>query len=247
MRERYMAENNLRSFTGLNVTNNRIDVLMADFSGLKSLEKIVSDKLNSLVARPDTQFRIGMVGRGSMSRQDFDGWFSELIRQELGKTLGIIRNKAIAKARAAGAGSASTAVLRRMYKDEFGGNVNIASPRGRIVSRDRVVPEPNGGRSGIRRPRTVKPRTEKLRKYYGPDRGFVLRVLEGGRDVFMATPEGPTGRRSKATYGRRGAIAPRSFFHSMSSDMELAAQQLGQTLMGNVEEWIDQLFTETTE
>ena len=242
-----MAENYLRSFTGLNVTNNRIDVLMADFSGLKSLEKIVSDKLNSLVARPDTQFRIGMVGRGSMSRQEFDGWFSELIRVELGKTLGIIRNKAIAKARAAGAGSASTAVLRRMYKDEFGGNVNIASPRGRIASRDRIVPEPNGGRSGIRRSRTVKPRTEKLRKYYGPDRGFVLRVLEGGRDVFMATPEGPTGRRSKATYGKRGAVSPRSFFHSMSSDMELAAQELGQTLIDNVEKWVEQQFTDITE
>ena len=89
-----MADNYLRSFTGLNVTNSRIDILMADFSGLKSLEKIVSDKLNSLVAKPDTQFRIGMVGRGSMSRQDFDGWFSELIRKELGETLGIIRNKA---------------------------------------------------------------------------------------------------------------------------------------------------------
>ena len=242
-----MAENYLSSFTGLNVTNNRIEGLMADFSGLKSLEKIVSDKLQSLVARPETQFRIGMVGRGSMSRHEFDGWFSEVIRQELGKTLGIIRNKAIAKARAAGAGSASAAVIRRMYKDEFGGNVNIASPRGRISSRDRIVPEPTGGKSGIRRPRTVKPRTEQLRKYFGPDRGFVLRILEGGRDVFMATSDGPTGRGSKATWGRRGAIAPRSFFHGMSTDMEMAAQQLGQTLIGYVEEWIEKQFTETTE
>ena len=242
-----MADEFLRSFTGLNVTNNRIDGLMADFSGLKSLEKIVSDKLNSLVARPDTQFRIGMVGRGSMSRQDFDGWFSELIRVELGKTLGIIRNKAIQKARSVGAGSASSAVLRRMYRDEFGGNVNIASPRGRICQRDRVVRAPDGGKSGIRRPRTVKPRTEQLRKYFGPDRGFVLRVLEGGRDVFMATPEGPTGRGSEATYGSRGAMEPRSFFHALSNDMELAAQQLGQTLIGNVEKWAEQQFTETTE
>jgi hypothetical protein len=61
MGEGCMADNYLRSFTVLNVTNNRIDGLMADFSGMKSLEKIVSDKLNSLVARPDTQFRIGMV------------------------------------------------------------------------------------------------------------------------------------------------------------------------------------------
>ena len=229
---------NLRSFTGLNVTNNRIDGLMADFSGLKSLEKIVSNKLNSLVARPDTQFRIGMVGSGSMSRQDFDGWFSELVRQELGKTLGIIRNKAVVKGRSAGAGSASSAVLRRMYKGEFAGNINIASQRGRISSRKRLY-EP-----GTKKQRYVGERTKKINEYYGPDRGFILRFLEGGTDVRTAKTYGPTGRGSKASWGARGNIAPRSFFHTMSSDMEQAAQQLGQTLSGYVEKWMETNFKE---
>ena len=233
-----MEENYLRSFKGLSVTNNRIDGLMADFSGLKSLEKIVSDNLNSLVARPDTQFRIGMVGRGTMSRQDFDGWFSELIRQELGKTLGIIRNKAIAKARVAGAGSASSAVLRRMYKDEFTGNVNIASPRGRICNRTRNY------QPGWLKLRHVGDRTKKINEYYGPDRGFILRFLEFGTDVRTAKTFGPTGRGSTATWGARGNIEPRSFFHTMQSDMEQAAQQLGQTLAGYVEKWIETRFKE---
>jgi hypothetical protein len=236
-----MADNYLRSFTGLNVTNSRIDGLMADFSGLKSLEKIVSDKLNSLVAQPDTQFRIGMVGRGSMSRQDFDGWFSELIRKELGKTLGIIRNKAIQKARIVGAGSASTAVLRRMYKDEFGGNINIASPRGRISNRRRLY-EP-----GTKKPRHVGDRTKKTNEYYGPDRGFILRFLEFGTDVRTAKTFGPTGKGSTASWGARGNIQPRSFFHTMGSDMEQAAQQLGQTLAGSVEEFIEKAFKEAEE
>jgi hypothetical protein len=233
-----MEENYLRSFKGLSVTNNRIDGLMADFSGLKSLEKIVSDNLNSLVARPDTQYRIGMVGRGTMSRQDFDGWFSELIRQELGKTLGIIRNKAIAKARGVGAGSASTAVLRRMYKDEFTGNVNIASPRGRISSRTRKY------QPGWLKLRHVGDRTKKINEYYGPDRGFILRFLEFGTDVRTAKTFGPTGRGSTATWGARGNIAPRSFFHTMQSDMEQAAQQLGHNLTGHVERWIERAFKE---
>lgn len=231
------------SFRGLNVTNNRIDILRADFSGLNNLDKVISSVLKKLSLKDNVTQNVRMVKGGRMSLQEFDGWFSELVRAELGKVLGIVRNKAVAKARGAGAGSASSAVLRRMYKREYTGNINIAGNRSRITNRKRIVPEPNGGKSGIRRPRTMKDRTKQLQEYFGPDRSFVLRILESGRDVYMATPEGPTGRGSKATWGRRGAMAPRNwFFHSMKSDMEQAAQQLGQTLTGAVEKWIEQQF-----
>lgn len=231
------------SFRGLNVTNNRIDMLRADFSGLNNLDKVISSVLKKLSLKDNVTQNVRMVKGGRMSLQEFDGWFSELVRAELGKVLGIVRNKAVAKARGAGAGSASSAVLRRMYKREYAGNINIAGNRSRITNRKRIVPEPNGGKSGIRRPRTMKNRTKQLQEYFGPDRSFVLRILESGRDVYMATPEGPTGRGSKATWGRRGAMAPRNwFFHSMKSDMEQAAQQLGQTLTGAVEKWIEQQF-----
>lgn len=236
------------NFSGLNATNNRLALLQADFSGLKNLDKIINATLKRLSMESRVQGNLALYKSGAMSREDFDGFFAELVRKELGKTLGIVRNKAIAKARQAGAGSAASAVLRRMYKSGKEGNINIAGNRGRISSRDRVVPPPSGGKSGIRRERTVKPRTEQLRKYYGPDRGFVLRILEGGRDVYMATSDGPTGRGSKATYGKRGAMGPRNFFfHQMQSDMEQAAQQLGQTLIGAVEKWVEQQFTESTE
>ena len=215
---------------------------MADFSGLDKLEDIVTKVLTRLSKRDNVQ-----ANSRSMSRENFDGWFAELVRVELGKTLAIVRAKAVEKASKAGAGNASSAVMRRMYKSGDEGNINIAGHRKRISSRERVVPAPNGGKSGIRRVRTVKPRTEKLRKYYGPDRDFILRILESGRDVFMATPEGPTGKRSKATYGKRGSMPPRNwFFHSMKNDMELAAKQLGDTLVEAVEEWVEQEFTEST-
>lgn len=235
----------VHGFSGLNVTNSRIDGLMADFSGLKSLESIVDKTLRRLSLSDKVSQNVGMVKRGSMSMQEFDGWMSELVRKELGKTLAIVRANAVRKASGAGAGSASSAVLRRMYKGEYAGNINIVGGNRRISSHTRQVPEPNGGKSGIRRERTVKPRTKQLREYYGPDRGFILRILESGRDVYMATPEGPTGRGSKATYGKRGSMAPRNwFFHSMKSDMEQAAQQLGQTLTGAVEKWVEQQFNE---
>lgn len=219
---------------------------MADFSGLDNLEKIVNSVLERLQEKA-TGMRIAYAA-GTVSKENFDGYFSELIRTELGKVLAIQRARAIQKAQAAGAGSASTAVLRRMYKSGREGNINIASGGRRLSSKDRVVKEPDGGKSGIRRDRSVKDRTAQLRKYYGPDRGFVLRILENGRDVYMATSDGATGRGSRATHGKRGAIGARNwFFHSMKADMEQAAQQLGDTLVGAVEKWVEQQFTEATE
>lgn len=230
---------------GLSVTNRRVEGLMADFSGLVNLEKVVDSVLHRLALQENVTKQADMVRSGTISLQDFDGWFSELVRKELGRTLGVLRAKAVQKAVDAKAGSASSAVHRRMYKNEYTGNINIGGNRKRISSRKRVVPPPDGGKSGIKRPRTVKSRTKQLREYYGPDRDFILRILESGRDVFMATPEGPTGRRSQATYGKRGSITPRNwFFHTMKSDMELAAKQLGQTLTGAVEKWVQQEFTE---
>ena len=240
-----MAQEMITSFKGLNVTNNRIGMLRADFSGLQNLDKVISSVLNRLSMTDSVNNRVAAVGKGTMSRQEFDGWMSELVRVELGKTLGIVRANAVKKARAAGAGSASSAVLRRMYKSGREGNVNIAGGNRRLSSRTRIVPEPDGGKSGIHRPRSVSKRTKELREYYGPDRSFVLRILESGRDVYMAHAEGAMGPGSKATHGRRGAIAPRNwFFHSMRSDMEQAAQHLGYTLTTAVEKWIEQKFNE---
>ncbi len=225
-------------FKGLNVTNNRIDGLMADFSGLKNLEKAVDSVLRKLQLQDRVTQNIAMVKGGNMSMQEFDGWFSELVRAEMGKVLGIMRARAVQKARGVGAGSASSAVLRRMYKGEFGGNINIGGNRGRISSHKRLY-EP-----GKIKPRYVSERTKDINEYYGPDRSFILRFLENGTDVRTAKSYGPTGHGSRASWGRRGNIAPRSFFHNMSSDMEQAAQQLGQTLAGHVEKWIEKQFNE---
>lgn len=233
------------NISGLNATNNRIGMLMADFSGLKNLEKHVDSVLKNLSLKDNVQQSLSLVRSGAMSRENFDGWMAELVRKEMGKKLAIIRANAVQKAHDAGAGSAAGAVLRRTYKDSFTVNINIAGHRGRMSSRTRVVPPPDGGKSGIHRNRSVKPRTQTLREYYGPDRDFILRIFSEGRDVFYATPEGPTGRGSKATYGKRGAMAPRwNFVHSMQSDMQQAAEQLGIELTGYVEKWIETQFKE---
>lgn len=224
--------------TNLRASDARIEGLMADFSGLQNLDKAVNSVLEKLKLDASTQTNLSMVRSGSMSKEQFDGWFSELVRVELGKVLAIMRARAVQKAQAAGAGSASSAVLRRMYKDRFGGNINIAESKKRISSRKRMYTP------GKIKPRYVSDRTRQLNEYYGPDRSFVLKFLENGTDVRTAKTYGPTGRGSKASWGARGNIAPRSFFHGMSSDMEQAAQQLGETLKGHVEKWIEKEFKE---
>lgn len=214
-------------------------MLRADFSGLKNLDKAIEKVLMKLDTSGNVQTGMRMLKSGTWNLEDFDGWFEPLVRAELGKVLGIMRARAVQKAQTQGkAGSASFAVLRRMYKDELGGNINIAGNRGRISSRRRVY-EP-----GKIKPRHVSKRTRDLNEYYGPDRSFILRFLEGGTDVRTAKTFGPTGRGSTASWGARGNIAPRSFFHNMSSDMEQAAQQLGYTLAEHVEKWLEQQFTE---
>ena len=207
--------------TGMTRSQSTVDALMADFSGMVNLEKIVFDVLEKLGANQAAN--VALVKSGGLSMSDFDKGFAEAIRKELGRVLGIVRN-----------------VLRRTYKGEFAGNINIGNNRRAAASTKREVDEPTGGASGIRRKRSVKARTKRIREYYGPDRGFILRILESGREEFMATSDGPTGRGSMATHGRRGSIGARNwFFHSMSSDMELAAKELGETLVGHVEKWVE--------
>lgn len=227
-----------KGFTNLPATNYRIGMLMADFSGMNELEERFNKLMDRLILSEKIQAPARLVQNGVWNRSTFDQYFAEVVRQELGKQLGIIRGKAKKKAQAAGAGSAAGAVMRRMYRDSYGGNVNIAGHHGRLSSRTRFY-EP-----GKIKPRHVGKRTKKINEYYGPDRDFILRFLEGGTDVRYAQSYGPGGRKSRATYGNRGAISPRQFFHSLSSDMEQAAQVLGQSLINYVEKFIERDFKE---
>lgn len=224
----------------LNQTNARIDGLRADFSGLENLNEVIISVLKRLESRAEVQMAMGLVQQGAASIESFDGWFEPLVKAELGKVLGIVRARAKEAAIRAGAGDAASAVLRRQYKDELKGNVNILPNGKRISYRTRTYPERTGGASGIRRVRTVSPRTKKLYEYAGPDRGFILRFLEAGTDVRIAKPDGPTGKRSQATYGNRGNIGARSFFGPMSTVMEQEAQKMGSRLVNYIEKWIDE-------
>ena len=230
-------------FKGLSATNERIDMLHADFSGLKDLDEIISKVLRRISLQENVQQNVEQVKGGRMTIEQFDGWFAPIVRQELGKTLGIVRNKAMGKVPAT-AKDAKFAILRRQYRDEYKGNINILGNRKRVSFKTRIYPEPTGGAKGIRRHRSLSSRTKKLYEYFGPDRAFILRFMESGTDTRTARPQGPTGKGSRATYGSRGNIGARSFFGQANADMEAAAKALGTTLVNYVEDWVQKIFDE---
>ena len=223
-------------------TYGQVDFLRAEYEELEKVNDIIVKVLKRLQTRDNVVRQWDAVYNGTQTLQEFDGWFAPLVRQELGKTLAIVRNKAVAKARAAGAKDAATAVSRRTYKNELGGNINILGNRKRISFKKRNYPVPTGGKSGILRHRTLSARTWQIYQYYGPDRSFILRFLEDGTDIRTAKPSGPTGNRSQATWGNRGSIGARDFFGQVKPDMDAAAKQLGTTLVNYVEDWIEQVF-----
>ena len=226
----------------LNATRGNVEFFSTEYKELEKVNDIITKVLKRLQTKDNVNHQWSMVQNGSMSIEQFDGWFAPLVRQELGKTLGIVRNKAIAKARAAGAKDAATAVSRRTYKDSFDGNINILGNRKRVSFKQRVYPAPTGGKSGVLRKRSVQPRTVELYQYYGPDRSFILRFLENGTDIRTAKSSGPTGNRSQATWGNRCSIGARNFFGQVKPEMDAAAKQLGSTLVNYVENWIDEVF-----
>lgn len=216
-------------YTSTPLTSNRINMLAADFEGLANLDTIVNETMMRLAKK--NKGLIMAAKNGNISINDLDVTFEQIVRTELGATLGKMRNKAVKAAREGGAGSASVAVSRRMYKDRYAGNINWSPSRKRKSSTRRAYAEGHQ--------RDISNRTRELNSYYGPDRDFILRFLNGGTDERYVDPKGATGRGSKASWGRRGAITPRGFFHQIGADMELAAAELGETIVSRVEKLIN--------
>ena len=223
-------------------TQGAIDMIVANFSGVKDIEDKVANIVHRLQLSNMAQAHAADVRAGNMDVHDFDMWFANVVKATLEQALGKARNVAVKAAQAAGAKDASTAVSRRLYKDRPMGNINILGNRKRVSFKTRPYPEGTGGQSGIRRHRTVSPRTKKLYEYFGPDRAFVLRFLESGTDIRTAQPAGPTGRKSQSTYGKRGMVGARSFFGKASSEMEAISREMGVTLINYVEDWVQNIF-----
>ena len=172
-------------------------------------------------------------------KENYKEQLTDYVRERIHGQLSLVRKYTIKHARSGyvtskvDRGAASTAIFRRSYQDEIGGNINIAGNNKRMSSKRRPW-EP-----GKIKKRDHTSRTATINRYYGLDRAFILRILEAGRDSYMAeSGTGATGRGSKATWGRRGAMAARGFFTDMTGAMNHSADIIARS----VERYIERNF-----
>lgn len=163
--------------------------------------------------------------------EDYQQQLTDYVRDRIHHELSLVRKHTIKHARKGyvksryDIGAASTAIFRRSYQDEIGGNINIAGNKRRMSSGRRPW-EPG---KILKRDHTS--RTATINRYYGLDRAFILRILEAGRDSYMAeSGTGATGRGSRATWGRRGAMAARGFFTDMAGEVNRSADIIAKSV-----------------
>lgn len=170
-------------------------------------------------------------------KEDYRQQLTDYVRERIHSQLSLVRKYTGMKARQGykkntpEIGAASTAVFRRSYQDVVGGNINISGNNKRMSRGRRPW---KGGHQ-----RDWSPDTERINKYFGLDRAFILRILESGRDGFMAESyTGKKGRGSRATWGRRGAMAARGFFSEMEGAMNTSADIVARS----VDRYIERKF-----
>ena len=115
---------------------------------------------------------------------------------------------------------ARRAVRTSVYKRILGANINILNSRKAHGSSDYEPPRTlrQGQIGGNRRKRSSN--TERMMRYEGHDRGFILRWLNAG-----------TGKRSIHGGGNRGSITARNWFDSVAvSELVKAADKLSQLI-----------------
>jgi hypothetical protein len=144
----------------------------------------------------------------------------KLIQKELAKA----RNKTSRSVKGAienDPRQAYRAVLHSVWKKALGGSLKIlsrrkAGPRYRLI-RDRKLDKYPHQRGGNRRKRSAN--TERMDTYFGPDRSFVLRFMNGGT------------QNRQTRYGNRGSIRATGLFeHTAPWYLEEAANNLAQMI-----------------
>lgn len=112
------------------------------------------------------------------------------------------------------------AVRNSVYKQIFGGQINILSSSKRGAATKWVKPKksrPENARGGNRRKRSE--RTMQVDSYEGADRGFILRFLNAGTT------------KRETRYGNRGSLAARPWFGISSAfQMDAAATKVAEEI-----------------
>lgn len=125
------------------------------------------------------------------------------------------------------------AVRNSVYKQVFGGQINILPSRKRGAPTSYVRPRKLDAnphqRGGNRRPRVVED-AMRIDSYHGVDRGFILRFQNAG------TVE------RESRYGKRGSLRPRNWFGISSAyQMDAAADEVAQEIENMLQQEFHQI------
>jgi hypothetical protein len=124
---------------------------------------------------------------------------------------------------------AARAVKSAVYKELFGGNLSILQKRRSgakyELKRHRKVEQNPKMWGGNRRKVDTGTDAYRLDRYYGADRGFILRFINGGTVSRMSR------------YGNRGSIRQTNWFgHTAPWQMESAAERVAEAINGYIKE-----------
>ena len=139
----------------------------------------------------------------------------KIIRQEIAPA----RKDVIAAAKGAMKSdprNAKIGVKTMVYKNATGANVSLFNRKGSAKS-------PRGGRSGIKRNRSVSKDTARINSYRGRDRAFILRFINDGTEGRHAFKKSRS-KNNRTAY--RGAIAARNFFDVAEESMRRASERI---------------------
>lgn len=211
--------------------NTQMGPLAVDTTQMQAAFERVSRIIDEMVI--DASQKVPFSGS---DREEYQEQLTNYVRQEIRNELSKVRRHTMRAARRGlkhDRGAMTSAVFRRNYMDEIGGNINI-SGNGRRMSNGQRPWSPG---KILKRDHTDRTRT--INRYYGMDRAFILRILEAGRDSYFAeSGTGKTGRGSRATWGRRGAMAARGFFTEMAREMDRSADIVARS----VERYLERKF-----
>lgn len=124
------------------------------------------------------------------------------------------------------------AVRNSVYKQIFGGQINILPSRKRgaptSYTKPRLLDKKPNQRGGNRRPRSQD--TMRIESYEGVDRGFILRFINAG------TVERET------RFGKRGSLRDRNWFgRSSAFQMDAAASRIAEEIENMLQQEFHQM------
>lgn len=221
-----MALNLGNTYTG----HDAVNALRNEYMDIVGVDEIINKVLYKLMIRDYNNSQEAKYGvtfsQFSHAGLQEKGAFAKMVRNEVGRTLGIVRNKMrkiAAESLPRDPRKARQAVKSSKWKKQIGGSVSLYDRLKRNGYRAAIPPTKSG------RPRKMSKRTEQIMSYWGTDRAFILRFINHGATDRM------TGRYGGPSLNR-GSIPAHNFFRNADGIMMAETGEMTERIEKLIEE-----------